>query len=330
MISIALIGNSNAASYAAVSSRLCGAVFTAVADAEPSAASLALGARTAAASLDELLAKHGASFDAVVIDTPARSHAALAMKAAAAGKHVLVEPPLALSTRDAAAVIEAARSSGVRLMAGNPARFAPAGQTVREGLDSGELGEPGLLRIHRWEPLGTGNWPQVLAQPDGAVTGSLVRDLDLAIWLFGDVPTEIYATGRRVSAPGLEHPDYVQVHLGFQGGGMSVIDHSASLPPGPGYYFLSMIGSKGAAYADDHHNVNLVYGGGRARALDADRDALHLLAELQEFVDAVHDDREPGITGADGRAAVEVAVAAAGSLASGSAARLEGGRYGPA
>ncbi len=319
MIRIALIGCGNAGSYAAVSSRLRRAAFSAAADADPTTARQALGARVDGASLDDLLARRSDSFDAVVIDTPAQTHAELAIKAAEAGKHVLVEPPLALSTADADAAIAAARSSGARLMAGNPARFAPAGQTARNSLDSGELGEPGLLRVHRWEP------PSVTSQP--LIEGSLAQDLDLAIWLFEGTPTEVYATARNISGHGSDRPDYAQIHLGFPGGGMSIIDYSDGLPMGPGYHFLSLIGSRGAAYADDHHDVNLVYGGGNAQSLDADRGRLHLLAQLQEFVDAIEDDREPSVTGADGRAAVETAVAAMESIASGRAARLEGGRY---
>ena len=131
-----------------------------------------------------------------------------------------------------------------------------------------------------------------------------------------------------MSHGGIDQPDYVQVHLGFEGDGMSVIDYSASLPPGPGYHFLSMIGSKGAAYADDHHNVNLVYGDGGTRALGPGQGVGHILAQLQEFVDAVSEDRDAAMTGVDGRSAILVAEAATESLCSGRTARLAGGQYG--
>ena len=331
MIRLALIGCGNAASYLAISSRLCGATITATADADPVAAiaaQVALGATASGASLDGLLADHADSFDAVVVDAPVDRRAQLAVTAAKAGKHMLVETPIATSTVEANAVVDAAEDSGVRLMAGNLARFAPAGATVKEALDSGELGEPGLLRIHRWESLDTGSWP-ALGQEQGSVAvRNLSAEIDLAIWLYGGLPTEVYATGGRVSHGGIDQPDYVQVHLGFEGDRMSVIDYSASLPPGPGYHFLSMIGSKGAAYADDHHNVNLVYGDGGTRALGAGQGVGHILAQLQEFVDAVSEDRDPASTGADGRSALQVAEAAAESMSCGRTARLVGGQYG--
>ena len=80
-------------------------------------------------------------------------------------------------------------------MAGNLARFAPAGATVREALDAGELGVPGLLRIHCWEPLTTGSWALLRKEQGGTVVRSLTADIDLAIWIFGSLPTEVYATG---------------------------------------------------------------------------------------------------------------------------------------
>ena len=331
MIRLALLGCGSAASYAAVSSRLSGAAITAVADANPGvveAARIALGATASGVSLDGLLADHGGSFDAVVVDAPAECRSQVAVRAAEAGKHVLVETPIALSSAEADAVVDAAMKSGVRLMSGNLGRFAPAGATVREALDSGELGEPGLLRIHRWEPLSTGSWPTLGKEQGSVAVRNLAADIDLAIWLFGGLPSEVYATGRKVSHGGIDQPDYVQVHLGFDGDGMSVIDYSASLSQGPGYNFLSMIGSKGAAYADDHHNVNLVYGNGGTRALGPGQGGGHTLAELQEFADAIHEGRDPAATGADGRSAVLVAEAVAESMCSGRTARLAGGQYG--
>jgi predicted dehydrogenase len=331
MIRLALIGCSNAASYAAVSSRLTGAAITAVADADPVAAiaaQVAFGALASGSSLEGLLADNGDSFDAVVVDEPAQCRAQLATRAAEAGKHVLVETPIAMTTNEADGVVGAASKAGVRLMAGNLGRFAAAGATVKEALDSGELGEPGLLRIHRWEPLDNGSWPALDQEQGSVAVRNLSAEIDLAVWLFGGPPTEVYATGRRVSHGGIDQPDYVQVHLGFDGDGMSVIDYSASLPDAPGYHFLSMIGSKGAAYADDHHNVNLVYGDGGTRALASGHGAGHILAQLQELVDAISEDRDPAPTGADGRRAVLVAEAAAESMCSGGTARLAGGQYG--
>src|SRR5262249_132576 len=80
---------------------------------------------------------------------------------------------------------------------------------------------------------------------------------------------------------------FVQVHLGCSGGGMALIDYSDRLPPGDAYQALSVIGSAGAAYADDHQNMQLVYGGGRPRAVRTDEGIRYLAALVQEFVDCL-------------------------------------------
>lgn len=150
----------------------------------------------------------------------------------------------------------------------------------------------------------------------------VVREIDLACWLFARRPDVVYAVGLRDSSPHSDDFDYVQLHLGFAAGGMAVIDYAETLPQGDGYFSLSLIGSTGAAYADDHHDMQLLYGGGHPSALHTGEADLPVLAQLQEFIDAIEKHREPLITGADGLRAIEVAEAAAVALATGQAVRL--------
>ena len=323
---LALIGCGDAASgYLAARPHLQRAVFAAAVDPDLTRASVAaraLDASISTDSFDDLLAQNSDAFDAVLINWSGTTRAGLLEKAAEAGKHVLVETPLALSTDGADAAIEACRSAGVCLMVGQALRFMASVQKVRDSLASGKLGTLGLLRVHRWETLGTG--PE---RGDGTVLGQVIREIDLANWLFGRPPTEVYAVGRGQSNADLDGPGYVQVHLGFPDGGMAMIDYSMTLPQGAGYFSLSLIGSTGAAYADDHHNMNLLYRGGVPFALNPGQGQGHALAQLQEFVDAVQEEREPAVTGTDGRAAIQVAQAAVESMTSERVARLAGGRY---
>ena len=330
MIRLALVGcGGSAQAYSAAWLRLRGATFVAAVDSDLDKARLtahSVGAAVSCSSLDDLLSQASESFDAVLIDWANEAHEELVGEAARAGKHVLVEPPLTLSTSEADAAIAACRSAGVRLMVGHSARFLDSLQTVKKSLESGKLGEPGLLRVHRWEAL------QLERDNDrsgGTVLNRVIREIDAAIWLFGDMPTEVYAVGRRQSNLERRVPDYVQVHLGFPDGGMALIDYSMALPQGPGYFSLSVIGSSGAAYADDHHNMQLLYDGGDPSAMKAGEGDGHMVAQLQEFVDAIQEEREPAVTGADARASVQVAEAVQESMASGQAARLEGALYEP-
>jgi predicted dehydrogenase len=125
-----------------------------------------------------------------------------------------------------------------------PWRFSPQAQSIRSSLDDGQLGTPGLLRLHHWHP--------------GAITmDTQIAAIDLALWLFDATPD---ATHHAISAGNR------LFHLGFPGGGMAMIDFSSIPAEGEGYHSLSLIGSRGAAYADDHRDRNLIFTGGVANA----------------------------------------------------------------
>ena len=121
--------------------------------------------------------------------------------------------------------------------------------------------------------------------------------------------------------------EYLQVHLGFEGGGMALIDVAHSLPPGDGYRSLALIGSLGAAHADDHHNAQLLYGGGPAQAVLTEPDESVPALVLAELAAAVAEGRQPAVTAEDGAAALRVAEAAAASCGAEAACKLIGERH---
>lgn len=225
------------------------------------------------------------------------------------GKHVLAST-LPASSTEAPTLMHVCQTQGVRLMVGFSDRFLPSVQAIKQSLDSGQLGDPGLIRIHRWYS----NFPAADPLPD----------IDLAIWMFQAKPTEVYAVARRASN---DHVDYLQIHLGFPAGGMGLIDVSDTLSAANSYFSLSLIGSSGAAHADDHHNQQLLFRGEQPVALKTgDGDAARL-AQLQEFVDAINENREPAVTGADAQAASHVCKAAWQSIKCGGTVRLSGEHY---
>ena len=296
MIRLTLVGCKNVSPYERFAGRLRHARIAAAVDPDP---------EFTRAQLD--------ACDAVVIHAEAESRAELAIRAADARKHVLVEAPLARSVEDADRVIQSCRDARVRLMVGQPKRFLPAAAALKDSLTSGKLGALGLLRMHRWEPRATG-----VSRP----LAEVMTEIDMAHWLFAAVPTAIHASSRELDAG-----PYLQLHFGFPEGGMALIDHASTLSEGRGYFSLSAIGSSGAAYADDHHNTHLVYRGGDPRALVSGQESACLASQLAEFVNAITEDRDPAITGADGRAALETAAAIASSISSGRAVRRQGGTY---
>ncbi|MGL4552243.1 MAG: hypothetical protein ACRC33_13770 [Gemmataceae bacterium] len=144
-----------------------------------------------------------------------------------------------------------------RLAAWNRDRFLPSRQLIRQQLAS--LGAPGLIRLHR---LGLGD---------------LRRDLDVVLWLAGRAPDVAFA---------LQGDAGLHVHLGFPGGAMALLTHSASPPSAADACSLSVIAAHGAAYADDREARQLLFTRDAARAVRADDRHLALAAMAQAFLDA--------------------------------------------
>lgn len=245
-------------------------------------------------------------FDAAVVDSPADAAAAIA-----AGKQVLVAAPVADSLEDTESLLGAAEEAGVFLAVGGLPVNVPANRVILDRLSSGKLGEPGLLRVHCWSGGST-----------RSLASKLYGQIDLALRIFGSSPAELYCVARGDQS-------YLQVHLGFSGGGMAVLDFSDRLPAGQGYDSLSLVGSNGAAYSDDHHNTHLLFAGGNPAAL-IDDCGDGLLHEVQSFVDAVGGEVLPPTDGEAIRSVHRVLEAIGRSSESAEVLHDRGGNYEPA
>lgn len=193
---------------------------------------------------------------ALLTDNPAA-----AVAQTAAGGWVMLLEPFSLDESVRQTLADSGRAMPVmttRRTAGIP--------EIKAKLDEGKLGVPGLLRIHQWIPRG------------GDEVRHLPKFLDLATWLFGRMPEHIYAVRR---------PNLILAHLGFADGGMAVIDVDG-ITGNSGYFSFHLIGSRGAAYSDQHHNSNLLF---QQNAVTADCDGCwlqpDLSAPLAEFANSV-------------------------------------------
>ncbi|MFN0021982.1 MAG: hypothetical protein ACKVP0_27355 [Pirellulaceae bacterium] len=137
----------------------------------------------------------------------------------------------------------------------------PSRKLIKRELDAGKLGAPGLIRIHHWEAGGEVDAASKLPL-------ALLQQLDVILWFMEKPPTVVYA---------VEHGDkskskqgrYIQIHLGFPGDAMALLVYSSLHPPGDPYRSFHVIGSAGAAYADDQQNMQLLYQGGQPRGVIA-------------------------------------------------------------
>jgi 1,5-anhydro-D-fructose reductase (1,5-anhydro-D-mannitol-forming) len=133
------------------------------------------------------------AIEAVFISTPNDQHRAQAEQIAAAGRHVLVEKPMALEEADCRAMIEACGRAGVRLGVGFQQRLHPVHREIRRLIEAGELGEVVLLRAewHTAYPPWT-NWRASAARAGSDVLAAVgVHALDLLCWFGGAEVGEI-------------------------------------------------------------------------------------------------------------------------------------------
>ncbi len=193
----------------------------AVCDPDPRAAARVhqLAPEVRLASWDELLGDP--CIDAVVIATPAVTHADLACQALAAGKHVLVEKPLALGEVDAVRVVDAAAAAGKVLLVGHLMVYHPVVVTLRDMLVSGELGDLYYLYSRRVN-LGR------LRHDESALWSFGPHDLSMIDFLLREEPSSVTARGQSYLQPGVE--DVVFVSLRFAGGQMAHV-HLSWLDP---------------------------------------------------------------------------------------------------
>jgi len=195
------------------------------------------GAR-AATDLEELLSDP--ELDAVAVATPVSSHAQVAQRVLAAGKHCFVEKPVAQSVADAERVAEAAVAAGRILMVGHLLEYHPGVEKLREIADSGDLGELHYLYSNR---LNLGK----LRADENALWSLGAHDVSVVLLLAGEEPAEVMAFGESYMRPGVE--DVVFCYLRFPSG-LAAHMHLSWLDPHKERR-LTVVGSQRMATFDD-------------------------------------------------------------------------------
>ena len=275
-----------------------------------------------AGSLQEALAAPGV--DLVSVCTDDQSHLEPCVAAAQAGKHVLVEKPLALSLADADAIIAACRAAGVVLMVGHVVRFDPRYQVGRQAIVDGEVGEVIHVYGRRNNVVSSGR--RVGGRTSVAFfLGS--HDLDLMRWYVGAEAVRVYAESSRKALVDLGADDTIYTLLKYDNGAVGCLETSWAIPEGVPNTLdarLEVVGTKGRVSVRVGDESLEISGHDRARRPDiAYGPVLNglqhgaLRTQLEHFADCVRTGCEPLITPADARAAVELCVAIHQSLDTG-------------
>lgn len=283
----------------------------------------AAGHPKAQAIADLGVALSDATVDAVAIATDAGTHCELARAALAAGKHVFVEKPLALSATDARALVRAAESSGRKLMVGHVLEYHPAIEAIERMMTLGELGSIYYAYMQRIN-LG------VVRQTENAWWSLAPHDVSVVCRLFGAEPVAVAAQGQCFLQPQIE--DVVFASLKFADGKLAHI-HVSWLDPHK-VRKLTLVGTRKMVTFDDmsaSEKVRVYDKGVEPVMAFSDTVTLRigdivipkiagdepLAAECRRFVDAVLDDQPIATDAANGLRVVRVLEAGQRSLTSG-------------
>ena len=330
-VRVALLGSGRMGAFhgETLARRLPDARLVAVADPAPGVAErlgAVLGADRACTDPKEVFADP--DVDAVVIAAPARFHADLVVAAAAAGKGVFCEKPMALALSDADRAIEAARAAGVVLQVGFNRRFAPDWRAARALLQDGRLGTPRLLRSLTRDP---GGFDPSRVAPGTIFLETLIHDFDTLRFLNpGGEAIEVYATANALVEPDWRDRgllDTAVVMVRFDNGAVGTAE--ACFEAAYGYDVRGEVfGSGGMATMGDGRRTGMTFshaGGRSAETVRGDQElfAGAYTAELAAFVDAVRAGTPAAVTGADARGALAIALAAAESVRTGRPVRID-------
>ncbi len=266
------------------------------------------------------------SVDIVDVCTPTPCHREPVLAAAAAGRDIVCEKPLARTLADAQAMVDACQRAGVRLFVAQVVRFFPQFAQAREIVAGGAIGRPGVLRSLRGgsPPATAGRgWFSDFEQSGGVIMDLGVHDIDFARWCLGDVE-RVFAQG--LALEDVRPHDHALIVLRHQSGAVAHIEVSWAYPPGSFHTGFEIACERGLVEYDSAApaplTVTLCPQGADAPALPepasplAPRDDPYL-RELRHFLDCLDHGAEFLIAPRDGLEAVRVALAAIESLRTG-------------
>ncbi|HEX7376471.1 MAG TPA: Gfo/Idh/MocA family oxidoreductase [Pirellulales bacterium] len=266
--------------------------------------------------------------EAVSVVTHVNDHLEPTLAALEAGKHVLLEKPMAARTADCDRMIAAATRADRILMVGHICRFNPRYAVVRERIAAGEIGRIVSMYARRNIPAAVS---QTVLEKVGPLLGDGVHDTDLMLWMSGAQVETAYALTKSVR--GLPHPDIGWAMYRFDTGAIGVIENVWFLPPGTPFRIheqLEIIGTEGSVYVHGGDTNVVVQGRGGTDAPDTHYWAqIHgepvgaLRNEMAYFAGCVARGEQPVVvTPAEARQAVAAVTAAERSAATGKVVRL--------
>lgn len=249
--------------------------------------------------------------DCVVVSVPNKFHIPFVVAAAKAKKHVFCEKPLARDPQEAREIVKAASANGILLKTGSPFRYMPNVMKAKELLDSSAIGDPLFIRANIGVPGShlKGFWIADIEQTGGGVFLDMgVHLLDTVRWFLGEVEG---CQGQKATMlwPIGPSEDCAMGLYRFEKGRMAFVQ--ASWLEWAGYANMEIFGSKGYIIIDCREpNSTTVLGNqeGYRQVFDFTRlPPQSYQLEMNDFISAIQQHRQPQASGSDGLRAVQMA-----------------------
>ena len=251
------------------------------------------------------------AIEAVSVCTWSTKLAKEALKALKAGRHVLVEKPMATHTKQAEMLLETAERNGLHLTVGFLMRFIPGLQHIRDAVENKKLGELVCATAKR-----VSQWPERIGDV-GVVKDTAIHDIDVVRFISGEDPISVYAKAGSMRHRKFE--DYAQIMLTFEDGKSAFIESNWITPYKT--RILTVTGSE-AIMRLDYITQELWIEDAKENLQPRFPWQEPLKLELQHFADCVLEKKKPVITGVDGLKALKIAEAALRSSAKNRAIKL--------
>ncbi|MBD1383003.1 Gfo/Idh/MocA family protein [Metabacillus arenae] len=254
------------------------------------------------------------------ICTPSGVHAPLAVKAAKAKKHLVVEKPIALKIEDADAIIEACKDNGVKLAVVHPNRFRPVMMELRKLMDDGLLGKLSHANVAvRWnrnqEYYDQASWRGTKEFDGGVLMNQAIHNLDLMLWFMGEVEEVFSMDATRLRK--IEAEDVSTGVVRFTNGALGVVEAATTIYPKNLEETISIFGENGTikiggvtATKIEHMNIE-----GLSEEIVNDLKAKidenpmgkpgHQWI-IEDMTVSITEDKEPIVTGEDGKRALQL------------------------
>lgn len=277
--------------------------------------------------------------DLIAIATSSGEHAKIALFAIENGCNLIIEKPIAMSLKDADAIIEAAEKKGVKVCACHQNRFNKSIQKIRSAVESNRFGKlfHGTAHI-RWnrnkdyydQALWRGKW----AQDGGALMNQCIHNIDLLRWMMGDEITEVFAYTDRLNHDYIEAEDLGVALVRFKNGSYGVIEGTTNVYPKNLEETLYIFGEKGTVKAGGK-SVNLIEEWRFSDNLDDEKTVKEEFGEnppnvygyghtplYKSVIDSIKNDKPVYVDAKAGRGALELVLAIYLSAAKGEPVKL--------